>query len=745
MRLSLNSRLAALVGLFLALSLAYNGATPLFEAPDERDHFDYADWLANGNGLPHLVTDRAEVGEIWQPPLYYALIAAVIAPIDRSDLDTIAPLSPDWQAGLSRVAHYHTAAESFPYRHTALAVHIARGISTLLGLVTVMATFAMVRLLLPAYALVAAALVALNPQFIFMSAAVNNDNLVIALCSVALWILVRLITVADSPPHARAQAGWFVMLGLVWGLAGLAKLTGLTLGLVIGLTLLYLARRAGSWRPLLQGGLLAGGVMMLVCGWWFWRNWQLYGDPLAWSEMLAVTGGLVRPELLSWPETLRYATFLRQSFWAMFGYGVAAPDSLYRMTGAIVMLAVAGWVMRAFGARPLAGTPARFAVGILALWSLTVFVFLLRWMRQIDATNQGRLLYPAVAALSVLLALGLAAWDRRRMWLGKTAVVVLGCWAAAMPLLVIGPAYARPQPVDAKAITNPADITFGDAIRLAGYDLPATAIPGRPVVVSLYWEATRPISTSYIVALRVLDSAGRPVSGIDTLPAAGRYSTAIWEPGRPFRDTYTLPAVAGDAAPGLATLLVIVYPRGEPGAPLPVSAGGAAAGSEARVGAIKIPATAPQASEPSHPSDVMFNGSFRLLGYDAPDSAFPGGPLAIALYWEATAPDGRAYTVFVHLLNKDGELVAQSDGPPRAGTYPTSIWDAGERVVDERVLVLPPDLPAGRYRLLAGLYDPATGTRLPAFDLDGNRRPDDAVGFATVDLLGSPAGTESEK
>jgi hypothetical protein len=401
--------------------------------------------------------------------------------------------------------------------------------------------------------------------------------------------------------------------------------------------------------------------------------------------------------------------------------------------------------MRAFGARPLAGTPARFAVVILALWSLTVFVFLLRWMRQIDATNQGRLLYPAVAALSVLFALGLAAWDGRRMWLGKTAAVVLGCWAAAMPLLVIGPAYAPPQPVDATAFTNPVDLMFGDAIRLAGYDLPATATPGRPLEVSLYWEATRPISASHIVALRVLDPAGRPVSGIDALPVDGRYSTAIWELGRPFRDTYTLPPVAEDAVPGLGTLLVIVYPLGEPGAPLPVSAGGVAAGSEARVGAIKIPATAPQVNEPSYPSDATFDGRFRLLGYDAPESASPGGPLAVALYWEAIEPDGRAYTVFVHLLNESGELVAQSDGPPRAGAFPTSIWDAGERLVDERVLVLPPDLPAGRYRLLAGLYDPGTGTRLPAFDLDGNRHPDDAAGFATVDIPGSPAGIETEK
>jgi hypothetical protein len=58
MRPFFNSRLFALAGLYLALALAYNVATPLFEAPDERDHMAYADWLADGNGLPHLVDDR---------------------------------------------------------------------------------------------------------------------------------------------------------------------------------------------------------------------------------------------------------------------------------------------------------------------------------------------------------------------------------------------------------------------------------------------------------------------------------------------------------------------------------------------------------------------------------------------------------------------------------------------------------------------------------------------------------------
>ncbi len=205
----------------------------------------------------------------------------------------------------------------------------------------------------------------------------------------------------------------------------------------------------------------------------------------------------------------------------------------------------------------------------LAIWGMTIFVFLLRWMRQIDATNQGRLLYPAIAALSVLAAAGLAALNgRRRMWLAKVVVVVLGCWAAALPILTISPAFAQPRPVSAESIGNPVDFRFGEAIRLIGYDLPATAEPGRPLEVSLYWQTDATLDESYSVALRILDPVGQPAAGLDTLPAGGRYSTVVWEPGRPFRDTYQLPPISTDAVPGLGTLLVSLSPRGEPGAGL---------------------------------------------------------------------------------------------------------------------------------------------------------------------------------
>ena len=92
----------------------------------------------------------------------------------------------------------------------------------------------------------------------------------------------------------------------------------------------------------------------------------------------------------------------------------------------------------------------------------------------------------------------------------------------------------------------------------------------------------------------------------------------------------------------------------------------------------------------------------------------------LTLYWETSAPLDAEYTVFVHSLNAQGELVGQADGPPLANHYPTTAWRPGEIVQDSRLVPF-----GGRY--LVGLYDPVSGERLPAFAADGTRLPDDAV------------------
>ena len=65
-------------------------------------------------------------------------------------------------------------------------------------------------------------------------------------------------------------------------------------------------------------------------------------------------------------------------------------------------------------------------------------------------------------------------------------------------------------------------------------------------------------------------------------------------------------------------------------------------------------------------------------------------------------------------MNEAGQLVAQHDSQPAVGLRPTVDWQPDERIQDQHIIALPADLPAGRYRLIVGLYDAQTGQRVPA-------------------------------
>jgi hypothetical protein len=117
---------------------------------------------------------------------------------------------------------------------------------------------------------------------------------------------------------------------------------------------------------------------------------------------------------------------------------------------------------------------------------------------------------------------------------------------------------------------------------------------------------------------------------------------------------------------------------------------------------------------PQHTLDADFAGQIRLLGYDLEhatrDTAHES---RLTLYWQALAPIDTSYTVFAQLLDPTGGVRAQVDSVPQGGGYPTDWWLPGEVVADPLLLELPPGAPRDvSYRLIVGLYDPATGTRL---------------------------------
>jgi Dolichyl-phosphate-mannose-protein mannosyltransferase len=104
-----------------------------------------------------------------------------------------------------------------------------------------------------------------------------------------------------------------------------------------------------------------------------------------------------------------------------------------------------------------------------------------------------------------------------------------------------------------------------------------------------------------------------------------------------------------------------------------------------------------------------------------------GDDFRVAAHWRALAQPKSNYTVFVHLLDATGTLRAQKDSPPLNNARPTSVWDAGEWLEDWYTLAVPDDAASGQYMLEIGLYDSATGTRLPLRDPAGNRLADDRL------------------
>ncbi len=95
------------------------------------------------------------------------------------------------------------------------------------------------------------------------------------------------------------------------------------------------------------------------------------------------------------------------------------------------------------------------------------------------------------------------------------------------------------------------------------------------------------------------------------------------------------------------------------------------------------------------------------------DAQSSGGLIALELSWRARAHLDARYKVFVHVGAPDAPPVAQNDAEPAGGLRPTDTWQPDEVIVDRRAVWLKPGTPPGRYGIFLGLYDSATGQRLP--------------------------------
>lgn len=121
--------------------------------------------------------------------------------------------------------------------------------------------------------------------------------------------------------------------------------------------------------------------------------------------------------------------------------------------------------------------------------------------------------------------------------------------------------------------------------------------------------------------------------------------------------------------------------------------------------------------QPNGPAEgrVVIGGFAEYLGYGMINLNWARGEtIRLWLYWRPTdeAPPPQDYSIYLHLLDADGNMVARWDNQPLMGHYSTHYWQPGESLLDYWVLRIPKDAKRGPVSLRIGIYDPIGGQRL---------------------------------
>lgn len=281
---------------------------------------------------------------------------------------------------------------------------------------------------------------------------------------------------------------------------------------------------------------------------------------------------------------------------------------------------------------------------------------------------------------------------------------VIGPTASIGQVEITNPASA---PAFMPQYTTQVDVVPG--LRLLGYNQDREgAIPGESVLLTFFWECLEPDACDQ-VQLSLLDEAGAAVRQWSVPVIGDGFPAESWPEHGRLRGQH-LAHLPADLAGGAYRFAVAGYPL------------------------VPFSVRAPDRVFIPPPLTMEIDAAFAapdgqaaatLVGLAAgtampacADEPVPGEACAMPLVWRAESELSTGYHVFVHLVDEQGTILAQSDAVPAHWTRPTTGWLPGEYIVDTHTLSWPATLPEGSLEWRVGLYDPDTGTRLPAGDLD---------------------------
>lgn len=332
-----------------------------------------------------------------------------------------------------------------------------------------------------------------------------------------------------------------------------------------------------------------------------------------------------------------------------------------------------------------------------------------------------------ISMVALLLLAGLILWRGRRL----LAIIPL-----ALLVIALVATFGRPALATVAAPSQP---FTAHGLELLGYRTEQTD-PTR-IYLYPYWYLTTPITDDAMQARwQLQDENGAVRSEIAAGPYFNASTPRTWPPGTLIDDAYMLP-------------LPPELPAGSYALVLQLTANGAT--SEAvTVGTITLKTDVPPQTVEMIATNALFDDEILLAGYmpsmpNAPsnpsteDASTPatihaGEDAIYRLYWRAVKTPSENYHTYIHLIDRLGNAIYQSDQLPGPWFRPPQGWDTYYLQQDTHGLKIPADAPGGLYWPSVGMYEIRQMNRM-AVTVEGEAVPGDVFRLPPIKVIGAPA------
>jgi len=673
-----------------------------FAAPNEGLHYEYVAILRDTHALP---PSSANADERHQPPIYYTVAALLSGVVDQHQQPEFQP-NPHF-ASTARGNHN-------PVVQPAPTIYAARWASVLFGLIGVIAIFLVGCWAgRPLLGVLAAGVLAFQPNYLYLSASIGNDVPVAAATACILAVAVRII---QQPSTKTVQRG--VWLGAFIAVGLLIKANAIIMAIALPITWWVEYKRGGA-KPALMLALASSLSLAALYAPWVIYN-QLRNDPLGLAKSLPLRRVLLNNPLdfgLLWPYLARSG----QSIWLDWSPGEIgyAPTWVYLLAAGVALVALAGWLLLRQHKAP---SSAIMLLGLVPVGIIT-YLYVATKTLALEETRyfvpEGRWMLPAFPIFAWAIAGGWWRWwpaQRKALATSISLVLYAGVTLAMLVwhlpwiqpnarVLSVGqipPAaqtphlrYAADQPIELSAINAP------------------NATLGQAMTMQLYWQTPHTPAHNYTIDTQLqIPNVDRwtTLATVRTYPGYGSAPIAGWPIDRIIADEVTLypSSTITLNGPTRAFVIVRVVDLAQ-NTTLSVTRDGAVMDAPvAQEIAVRPTQSINVPSQSVLAQPVQFGAAIQLA---AIQSQRNGDMLDLTLWWQAKANPNADLIAFVHVLDNKGQLLAQHDGVPNDSLSPTHFWQAGDVVRDERRIAVSA---SGPFTLRIGLYNAANQERVPA-------------------------------